>query len=69
MKAQLNAMRDLKKEIEEIEKNLVEKKDLEWEEKEKIKNLLKKYQKLEKTLNELNKNINNNQKREIKFKK
>ena len=61
-------MRDLK-EIEEIEKNLIEKKDLEWEEKEKIKNLLKKYQKLEKTLNELNKNINNNQKREIKFKK
>lgn len=62
LEAQLNAMRDLKKEIEEIEKNLIEKKDLEWEEKEKIKNLLKKYQKLEKTLNELNKNINNNQK-------
>ena len=62
LEAQLDAMSDLKKEIEEIEKNLIEKKDLEWKEKEKVKNLLKKYQKLEKTLNELNKKINNNQK-------
>ena len=57
----LNSLESLSKEIENIEKSLIED-ELDWQTKQKVQNLLKKYQSLEKSLSELKKEIDTSQK-------
>ena len=62
LEEQLNSMETLSKQLEDIEKSLVEEEKLDWQGKQKVKNLLQNYQSLEKTLKELESKIQNNQK-------
>ena len=57
----LNSIESLSKELENIEKSLIEE-ELDWKTKQKVKNLLKNYQTLERSLNELKSKINTSQK-------
>ena len=57
----LNALESLSKEIENIEKALIDE-ELDWKTKQKVKSLLKNYQSLEESLNELKNKINTSQK-------
>ena len=65
---QLNSLESLSKEIENIEKTLIEK-DLDWKTKKRVENLLKNYQSLEDSLKKLKNKIEKNQKERTEVQK
>ncbi len=69
MKESMSMVDDLEKELEDIRKKLLEKKELSWEDKKRVEDILKKQKELQKKLNEIKKNTKEKNKEQSDYKK
>lgn len=69
MKESMSMVQDLEKELEDIRKKLLEKKELSWEDKKRVEDILKKQKELQKKLNDIKKETKEKNKEQSDYKK